>query len=122
MPKEKDDYGKRLDAIHERIAKRLGEKPTVFYSAYKTDQDGLPIDNLDDIAVEGEVQFHAQHDPYWGGGRGYDSEQVESWLEIAVLANAMIKTTGDFHHQFLEAINVTGDSNGVKTARFSMGS
>jgi hypothetical protein len=120
----RNEYGDRLDAIHERIAARLGEKPVVFYSAYKTDARELPVDNLNEIPIQGEIQFHAKHDPFWGTGRSYKSAVVDSptWLEIAVLANDMIKTTGDFHHQFLEGVEVVAACGKVKSVEFMMGS
>lgn len=123
-PPTQTEYGKRLDAIRARIAERLGEKPAVFFSTYKKDADDLPLDNLDEIAIQGRVQFHADRDPFWGNDRPYTSPIVESptWLDVAVLANEMIKTTGDYHHQFLEGVYVTGEEDGVRLARFSMGS
>ncbi len=116
------EYGDRLDQVHAKIAARLGEKPVVFYSAYKSDDRDLPIDNLDEIAIEGRVKFRVEHDS--GEGDAYVSPVVDSptWLDVAVLANEMIKTTGDNHHQFLENVCVLRESGGVKIARFSMGS
>lgn len=91
-PTDLEEYGKRLDDIHGRIAKRLGEDPTVFYSAYNSDENGLPLDNLDDIAIEGSVQFHAPQNPFWGNGEPYTSHVVESptWLDVAVLAEGEV--------------------------------
>lgn len=124
MLRTRDEYGNRLDAMHARISVRLGEKPVVFYSAYNTDERGLPIDNLDQIPIKGEIQFRAKHNPFWGSGHSYQSPVVHSpnWLEIAVLANEMIKTTCDFHHQFLEGVNVVAQCGEVKAAEFLMGS
>ncbi len=123
-PMDVDEYGKRLDDIHGRIAKRLGENSIVFYSAYTTDNNGLPIDNLDDIAIEGRVKFHVTHDPFWGSGNPYSSHVVESptWLDIAVLANKMIKTTGNSHHHYLENVLIVDEDDGTKIAQFLMGS
>ena len=124
MPTTRTEYGKRLDQIHARIAERLGKKPSVFYSAYKSESDDLPIDNLDDIAIDGSVQFHASGDDYWGSGKPYTSRVVDSptWLDVSVLANEMMNTTGDYHHQFLEAVRVIGEKDGTTLAKFSMGS
>lgn len=124
MSETRNQYGQRLNAIHARIAERLGEEPVVFYSAYRTDERGLPIDNLDEVPIDGEILFRAQHDPFWGSGRSYQSPVVSSptWLEIATLANDMIKTTGDYHHHFLEAVKVVLTCGDVKTAEFIMGS
>ena len=83
------EYGKRIDEIHARIGARLDEKPIVYYSAYRSDAEDLPIDNLDEIAIPGKVQFHAEHDPYWGEGKPYTSPVIDSptWLDVAVLAD-----------------------------------
>lgn len=117
-------YSIRLQELHARIAERLGEKPVVFYSAYKSDENRLPIDNLDCIAIEGKVKFVTREGAFWGDGKPYESEVVESptWLTVAVLANAMIKTTGDHHHQFLERVYVVGEEDGVRVVCFGMGS
>lgn len=123
-PESLSPYSIRLRELHARIAERLGEKPVVFYSAYKSDANRLPIDNLDDIAIEGKVKFVAPADDGWDEGSSYESEIVDSptWLTVSVLANAMIKMTCDYHHQFLESIYVVGQEHGVTIARFSMGS
>lgn len=118
------DYGKRLDAIRARIAARIGEDPVVAHSAYKTGPDALPIDNLDEIAFEGKIRFYAERNPNWDEAQDYTSPVVESptWLDVNALANDMIKTTCDYHHHFLEGIRIIGEEDGVKVARFSMGS
>jgi hypothetical protein len=124
MLETRDEYGLRLDAMHARIAERLGEKPVVFYSAYITDERELPVDNLDDVPIEGAIQFRTTHQPFWGPGRSFASAVVTSptWLEIAVLADAMIRTTGDYHHQFLEGVKLLAACGEVKAAEFMMGS
>ncbi len=82
------------------------------------------MDNLDEIAVEGSVQFFAEHDPLFGEGTAYTSPIVNSptWLEVAALAHEMIKTTGDLHHQLLEGVSVVGKTGDLKQMRFVMGS
>jgi hypothetical protein len=46
-----------------------------------------------------------------------------TWLDVAVLANDMIHTSGDFHHVFLEGINEIGhDADGTQIYQFAMGS
>jgi hypothetical protein len=96
MDQTRSEYGRRLDRIHARIEARIGEKPLVFYSAYPIEGTDLAVDNLDEIAVEGSVQFFAEHDPFFGEGTAYTSPIVNSptWLEVAALAHEMIKTTG----------------------------
>ncbi len=124
MPQTRSDYGKRIDQLHARIEARLRTKRFVFYSAYPTEGDHLPIDNLDDIAVEGKVQFFTEHNPFWGDGEDYTSPVVDSptWLDVAVLANDMITTTGDRHHHFLEGVLIVDKTTEVKKCHFVRGS
>ena len=102
-----------------------GDKPSVIYSAYSTTNEDLPTDNLDDVAVEGRVIFLMDHKPFFGGGEDWQSDVVENptWLEVAVLADDMIRTTGDYHHVFLEDVEGVGqEKDGLKFARMVMGS
>lgn len=57
-------------------------------------------------------------------GTDYTSPIVENptWLQVAILANEMIKTTGDTHHIFLESIQLVKEENGIKQMEFWMGS
>ena len=83
-------------------------KVFVYYSAYPTDKDDNPIDNLDKIAIQGKAILLAARDDFYGGKRSknYRSPVVENptWLQIAVLANDMIRTVRDSHHCFLENV------------------
>jgi len=109
----------------------------VSYSAY----DDTYTDNLDEVAVEGRVQFVEEVDipneigmvmgnvPY-DTRENYTSPVMENptWLEVALLANDMINATGDNHHIYLEAIYLDkdkftlDDKSFVKIYRFAMGS
>lgn len=116
-------YSKASRAIDDRLAATI-KNPHVQYSAYQT-KDDIPIDNLDSVAIEGKVRFVHRDDYHWGNGSTYKSEIVENptWLQVCALADAMIKETEDFHHVFLEDIEITEtDSEGVKICRFGMGS
>ena len=121
-----DEYSKRIGAIHAKIEEALGDdERIVYYSAYRSDSKDLPINNLNRVAVKGKVVFVAEHNDFWGEGESYESEVVENptWLQVAVLANAMMKTTGDLHHSFLEGIyrkKVRDD--GVTVCRIATGS
>ncbi len=111
-----DEYDRISDALDERVARAVKGECLVSYDAAPLDADGLPVDNLDEIAHEGPCRFVQ--------GK-YRSAVVESptWLQVAVLANAMIRKTGDEDHRFLEGIDVTGeDDSGVAILAFSMGS
>lgn len=118
-----NEYSRRLSEMQEAIAEVVGEDLIeVVYSAYKTDAEGLPINNLNDVAIQGTVVLIQGYDDFWGigGGKDYKSEPITNptWLQLAVLANASILTTGDYHHVFLEGVHEV--SPGVY--QFSFGS
>ena len=124
------DYCAASDAISERIAGHIfdvDEKNNVMtYSAYKSDDRGVPIDNLDEVAVEGNIII-TQLSDYKGEDDydDYESEIVENptWLDICVLFNRAVEQTGDFHHIFLEGLCKTKkEKDGVPIYRFSTGS
>lgn len=87
-----------------------GEQLHVFYSAYPTNKMGDALNNLNDTAIVGTVVLVAETDEFWGEGGNYISEPITNptWLELAVLANKMIVTTGDYHHKFFENIVPAG--------------
>ena len=137
-----DEYGKMLDLMQTRIRaeilKGVTNKPdfevVVAYSAYTTDDKDVPIDNLDCIAAKGRIKFVAKVSPFWHnfgknpnpkhGGKNYESPVVENptWLDVAILADDMIRTVGDFHHVFLEKISHRGEKDGIQIYGFLMGS
>jgi len=103
------------DKPHEELEKRLAKR-TVFYSV------DAP---MDEIAVEGKVVFIMPHDEFWGEGLDYRSEikTNPTWLDVAVLADAAIRCTGDYHHSFFEGIRPVGESIlGAPMYEFVMGS
>lgn len=110
------------------FACEMASQPSVVvrYSAYRTDHEGVPIDNLDKRAIRGRVRVVEEHDPFWGEGRRYTSRVMEdpTWLQLCVVANAQMLTTGDLHHSFLEGITRTGkkEADGTSICRLIMGS
>jgi len=121
-----EKFGKRMEVIHSKVQEALGtdEERFVYYSAYNTRND-LPINNLNRIAFKGKGILVAKNDSFWGDGEDYESDLIEdpTWLQIAVLSNAMIKRTGDYHHSFLEGICRTKKTkNGITVFEFAMGS
>ena len=122
--REQAIYNQRHDQIHDKIAARLGEKPVIHYSTQRNDEDGLQKDNLDEIAVEGRVCFHARSDAFFGKGVDYTSPVVESptWLDVAVFANQAMKTTGDFAHWFFEGLGPARKKDGVQQVQLNFGS
>jgi hypothetical protein len=114
-------------AIDKRVEDAVvasGQKIYVEYSAYKTDEDDCPIDNLDEIAAHGDIVLVSGFDPSWGDGASYRSEVLHNptWLHICVHANQMIETTGDHHHAYLEGITKRNSENGLDIYEFEMGS
>ena len=103
----------------------------VNYAAYENDENGIPIDNLHEVAIKGLVQvirIRANHE--LAGGYPDESEDYFSpvltnptWLDLAVAANEMIRTTGDFDHCFFEDFKIIGvNVNGVQAVDLFMGS
>jgi hypothetical protein len=56
----------RTSAIQERAEELLKTECKVEYRVYETDADGLPVDNLDKVAVEGRCRFVQKHEPFRG--------------------------------------------------------
>jgi hypothetical protein len=125
----------KSDRAFTRIADRVEKaceavghrKCHVFYSVYETDENDVPIDNLDEVAVDGRAVLVRERDNFFGGkfSRPYKSEILvnPTWLQVAVCANAMIHRTRDTHHSFLEGLERQGfNEEGIPVYRFSMGS
>ena len=118
------DATNKIDARVDMACNLAGHKEFhMSYSAF-SEEDDVPVDNLDEIAIEGKVQFIQEQN--YGEGERYVSPVVENptWLQVAVLANEMINTTGDTHHVFLEGIKkLKGKGkDGASLYGFSMGS
>lgn len=115
------------DKIRAALEAAGHKRELVTYSAYKSDAEDCPIDNLDQVAVQGRCVLVAAADDYWGGSRSkpYRSPVLENptWLQVCVCANAMIRRTRDQHHVFLEGlVKLKKPIKGVPAYRFSMGS
>ncbi|MCB1156206.1 MAG: hypothetical protein H7A25_12245 [Leptospiraceae bacterium] len=146
-----DDIERKNEIIYDRMVKKLNCKHLI-YGMYDYDENELIIDNLDKVAIEGKVFFYQEYNSIWdkneeespglepikiktgkaeieipmpiAKGKTFTSPVVENpnWLTIAKLADEMIQTTGDFHHVFLEGIEILEEKNSIKKARFRMGS
>jgi len=125
----RDLFNERLDAMNARIEAALpeGVERYVLYDSYETEVkegiDTVPVDNLDEVAVEGPVTFllSAEKD-FRIATRSDDfdicevaekyhfSQVMESptYLEVAVLANASIMETKDYQYKFFEGVGDTG--------------
>ncbi|WP_139332556.1 hypothetical protein [Aquipseudomonas alcaligenes] len=108
-----EEWAEKYDAIQHDVCKNIKGECLVNYSVYDVDERGLPINNLNDIAIEGKIIVLANHNPFWGKGSDYKSQVLEnpSWRELAVIANEVIVTTGDLHHAYLEGFEITRKIN-----------
>ena len=97
----------------ERLFQRIRWECYVEYAAYETDSKGVPINNIDDIAVRGTVRFERY---------GYKSKPIKNptWLDIAVLANDSILYSDDIMHVYFEKIEKI--KNKKNTYHIHMGS
>ena len=119
-----EEEDRRRDAIQERVEAVIGTGCEVKFAAYRMDSDGMPIDNLDDVAVSGSVSFVQDHDPFWGEGKAYRSKTVTdpTWMDVTVLANEMIAVTGDRQHCYLEGFTRLRNEDGIDILELDMGS
>ena len=124
-------FSDSMQSIQTRVCKAIkenGQDCYVFYAAHENEND-IPVDNLNEIAVSGKVKFVEQGDTFYGNGESYRSKVLvnPTWLDVCVVANEMILATGNKHHIYLEDVVLTEktlflDNNEIKIARFSMGS
>jgi hypothetical protein len=114
-------YAAAVKAIQKRVKEAVGKKCYVEYSAYDNDPAGLPRDNLDEVCFEGRCRIEEKSDD----GPAFQSEELTdpTWLQVAVVANAMIVATNkDTDHRFLEGVHVLRKEGGVTVLGLEMGS
>lgn len=123
------DYVKASDLIDKRVHDHILQHDTaeikLSYSCYETDERGVPIDNLDEIAIEGKAIIIQLSDYKEENFEDYESPVVENptWLDMCVLFNQAISKTGDDHHCFLEGVYETSSTrDGIPVYRFATGS
>lgn len=118
-----EKWGIGYDAILAKVASAIKDQEVrVRYSAYENDADGIPVDNLDEVAIPGRVAvLDDQH--YSTGEQIYISPIVENptWLDLTILANKMLNRTMD-GHVFLEAFYIIGKHDKTSIIEFGMGS
>jgi len=123
---EKTAFDNALNKILRRVEERVGKRCLVEFSAYKSDSNDEPIDNLDEIPFPGKIKLRALADEFYGGSKGKDYEssvlENQTWLDLCYYANKMILTTNDHHHVFLEGIEAVGKDGDVTIFEFIMGS
>lgn len=133
-----DPYSDALGDIQDRVDAAIAENDVgktgfikklqrgerldvVIYSAYENDvENDIPIDNLDEIPHRGTFVVVNDYDSFWdstgGNGESYISEPVTdpTWLELAIHANESMHVTGDYHHCFLENVQVVDNGKALK--------
>ena len=111
-PEYSDKFGELWGAICDRVEEHIGEPTDVRYSAYGDTRGGLPLDNLDEIAIKGKAVIVGPAKPFWGGegSKDYQSDLIENptWLQLCALLHEQIKVTGDRHHVFIEGVHRVG--------------
>jgi len=121
-------YDQMDDMIEAAVLADGQKKVYVTNSTYESDEDDEPINNLDQIAVEGKCVLVGFRDEFWGGegSRSYRSPVLENptWLQVCVYANRMIRRTRDLHHVFLEGLERKKKltKEGIPRHEFLMGS
>jgi hypothetical protein len=116
-------YQQIMDQIDSRVLEAVeasGESQSVVYSAYEEDEWGNPINNLDEIPVEGKIKFVDKE-------KTFESEVLDSptWLEITVVANKMVNKTSDYqnrHFYDFDVFKVERNDGKIMTATLLMGS
>ena len=86
--------------IRKLLKKSTKENLIVVYDAFDLDAQGLPIDNLDDVAMNGQVRVI---DECWDAYRG-EILYSPTWGDLAIEANRIIVASGDHHHIFFEGL------------------
>lgn len=141
------ETGGPSDQISEQVTNHIASNRSVFshnddqteyrdlviFSAWPFSGKKAYTNNLDDVAIEGRVQFISKitftGDRPWMRRADYESDILENptWLDVCLCANDMINVTSDHHHIFLEAVHKTGsftldDKSFILLYDFSMGS
>ena len=89
------------------------------FSAYKCDQDNVPIDNLDEVPISGNIEIQ---------GKGKSATRVEArekviesevlrdptWLDQCAIANAHLIQRIHRRQLYLESVHVVGVEGHVK--------
>ena len=115
------EYNRRIRAMEDRVAKALPDStvlPWMQYAAYTCDAQGLPVDNLDEVAVPGVETYYVE-----GPGPEEPWRRLAfapTWLELAVMAAA--EPSVDADHVLFEGLRPAGSWNGRPRYRVCMGS
>jgi hypothetical protein len=107
-----------FDAIQSRVRAHVNQKCFVVFSGYKCDQDNVPIDNLDEVPISGNVKIRASRERLASGNpkKDYESEVIQNptWLDLCAIANAHLVQRVHRREIYLESANVVGTEGDVK--------
>ena len=119
--KEKEDNMDEWQQSYRKIQARVKHLDLVSYCAYENDDRGIPKDNLEEVAVWGEVKI--MWDSAWVDDKGVKFQPKvivnPTWFDLTGVANTAIRTTGDTSHIFFEGIRWDENQCGYQ---LSMGS
>ena len=107
-----------FDAIQSRVRARVDQKCFVVFAAYKCDQDHLPIDNLDEVPISGNVKIRARGHRLPSGNPKKDYESAvlrnPTWLDLCAIANAHLVQRIRRRQMYLESAKVVGTEGDVQ--------
>jgi len=118
-------YKEACDKMDAKITEKIDGEVYVFYSVYKTDEEDLPVDNLDEVAFEGKVAVICNWPSILSPKEILVSDILRdpTWLDLTVISNYFIEKTGDYHHRFFEGYHIVGETHSrVSLIEFHMGS
>jgi len=93
------------DAMYNQVEEDCEPPCHIEFSAYPNDDNDVPINNLNDVAIKGRVVLMDDGHGGFDGG-SYVSAIIEdpTWIQLCYLFNESVKITKDFHHRFLEGV------------------
>jgi hypothetical protein len=104
----------QIDEMVKTAIEEAGDKQQIYYTAYETDQFDVPINNLEEIPVQGKIKF-VDEDGEW------ESPILDSptWLRIVIFANRMVIETEAWYRSF-DDFDITDNQDGIMIAEFEM--
>lgn len=93
------------------------------YDAFPWTADGLPIDNLHEVAVNGRCRIVQQANAKLKT-QFFLSKELSSptWLDVCVVADDLLRQTNDMRWVFLEALTILRHEDGVAVVELDFGS
>ena len=110
-------YRQAINQIDEMVKiaiEETGDEQQIYYTAYETDQFDIPINNLEDIPVQGKIKFV-------NASGEWESPILISptWLEITIFANRMAIETYSWYRSFND-FEIIYNQDDVMIAEFEM--